>query len=109
MSYQDFNEICKTCSMPIPEKKEDKLRMKCTQCNWMNDESEAVYGHRHCGKFCTCFCHVVAPHFNGTSAATHLREVIIEQAASQPSKVVSLQDAKFPKAIVDGHGDAITT
>ena len=67
--------------MSVPDKREDKLRMKCTQCNWMNDESEAVYGHRHCGKFCTCFCHVVAPHFNGTSAATHLREVIIEQAA----------------------------
>jgi hypothetical protein len=79
MSYQDFEKICQTCAMAVPEDIKDKLKMKCTKCNWMDDEKDAIYGYRHCGKFCNCFCHVIAPHFNGTSAATHLRDVIVEQ------------------------------
>ncbi len=85
MSYEDFERVCDTCSQSEPEDLKEKLKMKCTRCSWMDDKAKdtGVYRYRSCGKYCNCFCHVVAPHFNGTSAATHLRAVIIEQESNK--------------------------
>jgi len=72
MSFEEYKKVCETSCIPTPEKLEDKLKLKCPMCNWMeeSDKEKKVYGFRHCGKFCNCFCHVLSPHFNGSSYAT---------------------------------------